>query len=214
MAGAIAAFLFYVTSSSYCHITALPHYRIILARRSIAVTYIYMQQYPFLAVCAVAALIPLIIGFIWYSKAVFGSSWMRANRFLDEDMKTSGGKMALTFILTYVFSFMLTIALSSIVIHQLPMAGVVGGSPKPGTPEGDWFANSMRLYGNNFRTFKHGALHGSITSIFLVLPVIGIIALFERRSWKYVLIHVGYWLVTLALMGGVLCQFIKLPGAA
>lgn len=173
-----------------------------------------MQQYPFLAVCALAAIIPLITGFIWYSKPVFGSSWMRANRFLDDDMKTSGGKMALTFILTYVLAFMLTIAISSIVIHQLPMGGVVGGNPKPGTPEKAWYDNAMSLYGNNFRTFKHGVLHGSMTTIFLVLPVIGIVALFERRGWKYVFIHFGYWLVTLALMGGVLCQFIKLPGGA
>jgi hypothetical protein len=173
-----------------------------------------MQQYPFMAVCALAALIPLIIGFLWYSKVAFGNSWMRVNRFLDEDMKASGGKMALTFILTYVFAFMISIALSSIVIHQLPMAGVVGGGPKAGTPERAWYDNAMSLYGNNFRTFKHGALHGSITAIFLVLPVIGIVAMFERRSWKYVLIHFGYWLVTLALMGGVLCQFIKLSMGA
>ncbi len=98
-----------------------------MARRSSAVT--YMQQYNFMAVCAVAALIPLIIGFIWYSKAVFGNTWIRVNRFTEADMKR--GNMALVFGLTYLFSFMLAIALSSIVIHQLPMGGVVGGALSP-----------------------------------------------------------------------------------
>ncbi len=167
-----------------------------------------MQQYNFMAVCAVAALIPLIIGFIWYSKAVFGNAWMRVNRFTEADMKR--GNMALVFGLTYLFSFMLAIALSSIVIHQLPMGGVVGGAPKAGTPEKAWYDNAMSLYGGNFRTFKHGMLHGAISSIFFALPVLGIVALYERRGWKYVMIHFGFWLVSLTLMGGVLCQFIKL----
>jgi hydrogenase maturation factor len=36
---------------------------------------------------------------------------------------------------------------------------------------------------------------------------VGINALFERRGGKYILVHVGYWIVTLALIGGVVCQF-------
>ncbi|MEM1124806.1 MAG: DUF1761 domain-containing protein, partial [Bacteroidota bacterium] len=30
-------------------------------------------------------------------------------------------------------------------------------------------------------------------------------ALFERRGWKYIWIHTGYWFITLALIGGLLC---------
>jgi hypothetical protein len=157
-------------------------------------------------IIALAALIPLVIGFIWYSKAVFGNSWMRVNRFHDDDMK--GGNMILTFVLTYVFSFMIGIVLTSLVIHQFSFFSVVADDP---TSEANktWLANSIKEHGNKFRTFKHGALHGTIASIFFVLPVIGIISLFERRGWKYVIIHWGYWLVTLALMGGVICQFVE-----
>lgn len=168
--------------------------------------YTYMQQYPFIAVCAVAALIPLIIGFIWYSKAVFGNTWMRVNRFTDADMKR--GNMALIFILTYVFSFLLSFILSAMVIHQMTLFSIVASDKSPEAKQ--WVMDAMRNYGGNFRTFKHGAFHGTLLSIFFALPILGIPALFERRGWKYVLIHWGYWLVTLALMGGVLCQFIKL----
>ena len=68
----------------------------------------------------------------------------------------------------------------------------------------------MELHGNDFRTFKHGAFHGTIGALFLALPILGINALFERRSFKYIAIHTGYWMLTMGLMGGVLCQFIEL----
>lgn len=178
---------------------------IILARRSKR-GHIHMQQLPFLAVCAIAALIPLVIGFIWYSKALFGNSWMRINRFRGEDMK--GGNMALIFILTYTFSFMLTFPVSSLSIHQMSLMSIIQGDNSEAAKT--WMTEAFQKYGTNFRTFKHGVLHGTMASIFFALPVIGIVALFERRGWKYILIHWGYWLVTLALMGGVLCQFIKL----
>ena len=89
---------------------------------------------------------------------------------------------------------------------RLHLGSIIEGKYK--TPEAQaWLESSRKLYGENFRTFKHGALHGTIAGIFFALPVFGIIALFERRSWKYVLIHLGFWVITLALMGGVLCQW-------
>jgi hypothetical protein len=65
----------------------------------------------------------------------------------------------------------------------------------------------MDTYGDRFRTFKHGALHGGITSIFFVLPMIAIPAMFERRSAKYILIHAGYWFISLCIMGGIICAW-------
>jgi hypothetical protein len=172
-----------------------------------------MQQFNWFGVCALAALVPMIMGFIWYSKAVFGKSWMRANRFLDEDMKASGGRMALTFILAYIFSYMIAMFVSTFVIHQFTLGSIIANERgEKFEAAKKWITDTMAMYGNNFRTFKHGAFHGTLASIMFVLPIISIISLFERRSWKYVLIHWGYWLVTLALMGGIICQFTKLPG--
>lgn len=67
--------------------------------------------------------------------------------------------------------------------------------------------NLMENYGDNFRTFKHGAFHGTIISLLLVLPVLATNALFERKGFKYIAINWGYWAVTLTLMGGTVCQF-------
>ena len=63
-------------------------------------------------------------------------------------------------------------------------------------------------------TFQHGAFHGAFMALFVALPIIGQKALFEQRGFKYVLINVGYWVVTLALMGGILDHFLPtlVPG--
>ncbi len=54
-----------------------------------------------------------------------------------------------------------------------------------------------------FDTFKHGAAHGAILSVFLVMPIFITNGLFEQKSWKNMLINIGYWLITLAIMGGI-----------
>ena len=65
----------------------------------------------------------------------------------------------------------------------------------------------INKYGNEFRTFKHGAFHGLVTVMFLILPIISMNALYENKSWKYIFIHVGYWALSLSLMGGVICAW-------
>ncbi|MBL4587462.1 MAG: DUF1761 domain-containing protein, partial [Flavobacteriales bacterium] len=71
----------------------------------------------------------------------------------------------------------------------------------------DYLANFKEQYGTVHRSFGHGAAHGLAASLFFVLPVLGINALFERKGFKYIAINVGYWMLTLILMGGVICQF-------
>jgi len=155
-------------------------------------------------VTGLAALIPMIIGGLWYSKLLFGHTWMRTNRFREEDMR--GANMGLIFGLTLLFSMMISLTMNGIVIHQFTLASIVGGQATNETDKA-WLESSMAAYGQNFRTFRHGLLHGAIVSVFFILPVIAILALFERRGWKYIMIHFGYWFVTLALMGGVICQW-------
>ena len=65
----------------------------------------------------------------------------------------------------------------------------------------------MEVNGDKFRTFKHGALHGSMVGIFIALPILVTNGLFETKSWKYGLINAFYWIITLGIMGGILCQW-------
>ena len=87
-------------------------------------------------------------------------------------------------------------------IHQTGVLGVIGGDPTKALPS---YAAFIADYGDAFRTFKHGALHGLIGGLFIALPIIGTNALFERKGAKYILINSGYWIVTLTIMGAIVC---------
>ncbi|WP_299256429.1 DUF1761 domain-containing protein [uncultured Aquimarina sp.] len=161
-----------------------------------------------LLIAAVAALIPMILGFIWYNPKVFGTVWMNACGFTTEDLK--GGNMAVIFIVSYVFSFMLATMVNILVIHQFGFFSTLMNDPDlmvEGTETYQYAQDFINKYGTNFRTFKHGVFHGALTGIFFVLPVLGTNAMFERKGFKYIAVNVGYWTVCLALMGGVICQF-------
>jgi len=151
----------------------------------------------------VAGLIPLFTGFTWYHPKIFGAAWMKTVGFTEESLK--GSNMAIIFGVTFLLGCMLASAVMLMVIHQFGFNSVMQGDNSPATAE--YMKHFFETYGNRFRTFKHGVFHGTIAGLFIALPILGINALFERRGFKYIAIHTGYWMLTLALMGGVLCAF-------
>jgi hypothetical protein len=164
--------------------------------------------HPNFLILLLAALVPMVMGFIWYNPKVFGTAWMQASGITEDKMK--GANMGVVFGVSFVLSFFLAFGLQFIVIHQygVQSALMTNESIKDANSElGMYFTNFMAKYGHNFRTFKHGALHGTITGLFLALPILGTNALFEKKGFKYIAINVGYWTVTMALMGGIICQF-------
>ena len=133
-----------------------------------------MQEISWLSVI-ISILIPTAVGFGYYHKAVFGKAWMDSLGFTDDDMK--GANMGMMMGVSLIMSFLLTFFLIN-------------------------FNNSPGQEGA-FDTFKHGAFHGVFVGLIVVMPVLITNGLFERKSWKNMFINVGYWLLTLALMGGV-----------
>lgn len=155
-----------------------------------------------------AAFIPMIMGFIWYGPMLFQKAWMKEMNFTQKDLE--GGNMLLIFGLSFVFSLMIAFFLQFLVIHQFGVFQTLAGEPDFLNNSGGayaYFQEFMSNFGDRFRTFKHGALHGVITGLFFILPILGTKALFERKSFKYIIINVGYWTITLALMGGIICQW-------
>lgn len=154
------------------------------------------------------ALVPMFVGFFWYGNALFGKAWQHHSGTTDEMIE--GSNMALILGLSLVFSLMLSMMVMTLVIHQWSVQGLFATDPGFGTPGNASTAfveDFMSKYGDKHRTWTHGAVHGIFLSIFLALPLIAIKSLFERKSWKYILIHFGYWLVTLTIMGALLCTF-------
>ncbi len=150
----------------------------------------------------VAALSSFVVGFVWYNPKVFGTIWMKEAGFTQEQSKK--GNMLKILGLTFVYSFMIAFMMSTIVIHQMGAISLIGGPDAIATAKPS-FAAFFADYGNSFRTFKHGALHGFISGICIALPIISINGLFEQKSWKYMAIQAGYWIVILTIMGAIIC---------
>jgi len=160
------------------------------------------MEFNFLAIL-VAAIVPLVMGFIWYHPKSFGNAWMRESGLTAESLK--GGNMAVIFGLTFVFSFLIAFVLQYLTIHQTGALGMIGGDVFNAKPS---YAAFMADYGMAFRTFKHGALHGFMSGLFFLFPVMAINALFERKSWKYIFINSAYWLISVTIMGSIVCGWI------
>ncbi len=131
-----------------------------------------------------ATLVPIAIGFVYYHKALFGKAWMASIGMTEEKQKE--GNMAMILGISLVMSFLIAFFMLN-------------------------FCNGAGQEGE-FDTFKHGAAHGGILSVFLIIPIFITNGLFEQKSWSNMLINAGYWIITLALMGGILDSMNHFPG--
>ncbi|MCW3125425.1 MAG: hypothetical protein JWO03_1083 [Bacteroidetes bacterium] len=167
------------------------------------------------ATIAIAALVPTIIGFIWYNPKVFGTAWMNAAGVTPESAK--GMNMPVVFGVSLLLSFLLAASLVPMVLHQFGFFSMMmdeGGKAALADHNSEIAKHAqfmMDTFGHSFHTFKHGALHGTILGIFTILPVIATGAMFERKGFKYIAINAGYWIVSLAIMGAIICHFMPYP---
>lgn len=128
-----------------------------------------------------SAFVPMIVGFVYYHPQVLGGPWMRANGFTMESIG-NGPKPIL-----YAVSLGLSFLLSLFVCIN------VTGPGQDVAPDG-----------HSYVTFQHGVVHGIMLTILVVLPILGTMSIFEKRGWGWVFTNLGYWLVTLCVMGGIL----------
>lgn len=124
----------------------------------------------------IATIIPISIGFLYF-KAIFGNTWLDSIGIAEKKIKKTN--MILIIGVSIILSFFLSFFLLN-------------------------FNNSGINQEGDFDTFQHGAWHGTFIAITVVSPVIITNGLFGRKSWKNMLINILYWIITLALMGGVL----------
>ena len=147
--------------------------------------------------------ITLVLGFIWYHPKIFGTIWMREAGLTAEQL--SKGNMLKIFGLTFIFSLMIGMIMQPIIIHQFGALGMIGGYEENAKPS---YTQFMADYGTAYRTFKHGALHGFMTGFLLAFPLVAINGLFERKSWKYILINSGYWILSLTIIGAIISGWV------
>ncbi len=138
------------------------------------------MELNFLAI-AVAALVPLIVGLVYFHPAVLGGPWMRVNGFTLESIGKGPNPIL------YVVALGLSFLLSMFVCIN------VTGPGQDAAPDG-----------HSYATFGHGTVHGVMISLLVLLPVLGTMSIFEKRGWGWVFTNLGYWMLTLAIMGGIL----------
>jgi len=155
------------------------------------------MEMNFLAIL-VAALSSFIVGFIWYNPTVFGTIWMNEIGMTEEKAKQAN--MAKVFGLSFVFAIMLAFMLPTIVIHQVGAVQLAGGNEKD-----EALIAFLQVHGEMFRSFKHGALHGFMAALFIVFPILATNSLYEQKSFKYIMVVSGYWMVTMTIMGAIIC---------
>ena len=138
-----------------------------------------MEQTPvpvnYLAVL-VAALIPMAVGFVWYSPALFAKKWMAMiGKTPEEIMKSGPGK-------AYAISFAGSLVMAFVLDHSIIF--------------GDAY-----LHMSGFGAGMMGAFW--LWLGFVVTTNAGTV-LFEFRRAGLYWVNMGYYLVSLLLMGGVL----------
>lgn len=159
------------------------------------------------------ALAPMAVGALYYGP-LFGKVWQREAGVTDDQM--ANANMLKIMGLSYLYSVLLATFLPTLVVHQTGLSGLFGMLPEWAESGSALWQDLNQLdekwgmYSRHLH-FGHGALHGAMGALFIAAPIICINALFERKSWKYMLIHVGYWVISLAVMGGLICQFLDWP---
>ena len=165
-------------------------------------------MFPNMLIVALAALVPLVIGFVYYNPNVLGKAWMKVSGMTEEKMKE--GNMAVIYGTAYVLSFLAAFWLFTLVVHQTDHYSLLMNEPgfgEDGSETMSQIGAFMEAYGDRFRTFGHGATHGGLIGLFIGLPILLTNGLFEGKGFKYGFINAGYWIITFALMGGILCQW-------
>lgn len=158
---------------------------------------------PNMIIIAATALIPMILGMLWYHESLFGTAWLKENGMTKDDMKAN--QKPLKFFLGFICNFLLAMGLFLFTVHEVAILGLVGGDEellKTGTA-----AAFLAEYGGSFSRFSHGVVHGIVAAFAFAAPFLGHKCLWAGKSFKAFLLDWGFWLVCMILMAGVIAQW-------
>jgi len=153
----------------------------------------------------IAALVPLILGLIWYHPNVLGTKLAQITG--EPPVKNrSIGKMALI----YLFSILLAYILTLMSVHQSAIFQLFLMDPELANANSEYnvfINNFMETYGDRHRSFGHGLIHGAEAGLMLGLAFLGITTLLQNKPFKIIWIHLIFWILCCSLMAGLTCAF-------
>ncbi len=163
---------------------------------------------PNFYILPIAALIPLLLGFIWYQPKVFGTALATATGKPINQIGNQGSIARAAF--TYLFGLFMAYVLLMCSVHQFATALLFVLDPAFGQ-EGSEFSSFLtdfnNKYGDRHRTFGHGVIHGMEVSALMSFAFLGISTFIEGLPMKRMWIHFGYFVLCGGLMGGLICAY-------
>ncbi len=156
----------------------------------------------------VVALIPLVLGVLWFHPTLGGRIWRSNTTTAEQPLVHSFSVLQwLTF---YLLSCLIAFALLGFVNHQLSIMQLFSTASDFGdtdSPSRAAFTQVLDLVGNRHLSFGHGAFHGFFGSIVFVVPILAHSSMRERRGFRPVLLYWVYWASVMTLVGGILGQW-------
>ncbi|MEO1514081.1 MAG: DUF1761 family protein [Bacteroidota bacterium] len=149
------------------------------------------------------AFIPLIIGCYWYHPNSLISKYSKIK--FTGFKEISVGKIVTLFLLslTLVYGYI------NLTIHQMGFYELFFTDIMLGNQESERIVNEfLNKYGDKHRHFGHGVFHGIINAVVFALPFVTIGAILDNRGKKYILHHFTFWLITSAIIGGCISEFV------
>ena len=147
--------------------------------------------------------LPLIIGYFWYAenapmKKVIGYAGSLKR-------KWTIGMLAFAFLL----SFTLVYGYINLIIHQMGFYELFFTDIMKGSEEAKQITvDFLSKYGDKHRHFGHGIFHGIINAFVFGIPFIAWITIAENNGKKFFIYHFTYCLITSAIIGGLISEFV------
>jgi hypothetical protein len=126
----------------------------------------------------VSGVVVMIFGSLWYSPILFGRIWMKIRGVTEADIQKAKQKNMFG---SYLIAFIGTLLMSYVLAHIIAFAGA--------------------------STFAEGAMGGFWTWLGFIVPVLIGNVLWEDEPVKLYILNIAYYLVVLALIGGVLAAW-------
>lgn len=147
--------------------------------------------------------IPLMIGSYWYSPNSFIAKWT------NQKFNNPRNFSLLQIIACFFLSVTLVYGYVNLVIHQMGFYELFFTDIMMGSAEAEKIVREfLDVYGDKHRHFGHGVFHGIINAFVFALPFVALHAILDKRNIKYVMHHFLYWLITSAIVGGCISQFV------
>lgn len=155
----------------------------------------------------VAAIVPLLLGVIWYHPQVFGTSLAKVTgqsiqQITDYSVKRIG--------FTYLFGLLMAYIVFACSVHQYAVFQLFMGEESlgvAGSQMNTFMSDFNETYGDRHRSFFHGVIHGLEASTLFGFAFLGISTFVEGTPMKRMWIHLGYFVLCGGIMGGMICAF-------